>query len=167
MVLLSPFSTPVQAETNMAELSDREKLLLFQRNIQTFQENQNSVMDFAQGNIGLHNKIESHGREEFQQNSQRSNFIDGTQERQFPDVPTQFSVKHPEILLNQLSLDQKHKFLSQFEQLSEEQQRFAYNKFLTSPQEIQVFAINQFLSLDNPTLSRALQSEIIREQEIL
>ena len=85
------------------------------------------------------------------------------QERKFPTVQPNSRIQHPEILLNQLSLTQKNRFLNQFESLSQEQQIFAYNKFLSSPEEIQVFAINQFLYLDSHTLGRAIQDEIRRD----
>ena len=100
--------------------------------------------------------------------------FDQTQKARFPPKqqflsqpqPPQPSQSHPEQFLNQLSPEQKEKFLAQFDQLTLEQQIYAYNKFISTPPEIQKFAINQFLSLDGQVLAVALQAEIKREPQL-
>ena len=145
MVSSFPLS-PAEGRTNTAELSDREKLLLLQKHFQTFQESNDLTPGSEETRAGTGVEVDSEKNQ-----------------RKFPTVQPNSRIQHPEILLNQLSLTQKNKFLNQFESLSQEKQIFAYNKFLSSPQEIQVFAINQFLSLDSHTLGRAIQDEIRRE----
>ena len=162
MVSSFPLS-PAEGRTNTAELSDREKLLLLQKHFQTFQKSNNLTPDSEETRTGTAKTIQEdilHKQRTFEVDSEKHEL---RQERKFPTVQPNSRIQHPEILLNQLSLTQKNRFLNQFESLSQEQQIFAYNKFLSSPEEIQVFAINQFLSLDSHTLGRAIQDEIRRE----
>merc|ERR1712106_617959 len=114
------------------------------------------------------NKQFESSQEQFQ-----TNFASNLQINRFSPQKPQFIAEkespkanvdqHPEVLLNQLTPDQKQLFQDQFNKLSPELQRFAYNKFISSSPDIQLYAINQFLSLEPEQLTESIKREKSKE----
>jgi hypothetical protein len=69
----------------------------------------------------------------------------------------------PEVLLNNLSPEQKRLFQEQFNKLSQELQNFSYNKFISSSPDIQVYDINRLLSLNPKQLAESIEREQARK----
>jgi hypothetical protein len=179
----SPSQPQPVLNANKIELTDRAKLLILRGNSPriirfddlrpAFEDERPGVVDQQQVDLVKDQKINQQqlSGKLMDQVSGNKNLLSLTQltqqntEQHFPSFQGNFlKIVHPDKLLNQLSLDQKHTFLNQFELLTQDQQIYAYNKFLSTPQEVQQFAINQFLSLDSHILAAALQDEIRREE---
>ena len=67
----------------------------------------------------------------------------------------------PEVLLNNLSPEQKRLFQEQFNKLSQELQNFSYNKFISSSPDI-----NRFLFLNPEELAESIKREKEKETKI-